>query len=175
MTKLSRFKEIQKTYLPEFVYGGMDGAVTTFAVVAGTVGASLSPVIVIILGFANLFADGVSMAGSNYLASKSEQDLGQGDSEKPPVRTAIMTFVAFVIIGFIPLMSFVGAMFFPKLVGYEFITSIVLTVTAFILIGVERVRLSNITLFRSVGQTLLIGCGAAVISYYVGFFLQKIV
>jgi VIT1/CCC1 family predicted Fe2+/Mn2+ transporter len=62
------------SYLRDFVYGGIDGAVTTFAVAAGTVGAELSPQIVIILGAANLFADGFSMAASNYLATRTELD-----------------------------------------------------------------------------------------------------
>lgn len=57
--------------LEAFVYGATDGAVTTFAVVAGVIGASLSPSIVLILGFANLLADGLSMAVGNYLAAKS--------------------------------------------------------------------------------------------------------
>src|SRR3989304_1318322 len=51
----------KSSYLSDFVYGGIDGSVTTFAVVAGVVGASLSPSIVLILGFANLFADGFSI------------------------------------------------------------------------------------------------------------------
>jgi len=55
----------------DFVYGAIDGAVTTFAVVAGVVGASPSPFIVLILGFANLFADGFAMAVGNYLSTKS--------------------------------------------------------------------------------------------------------
>jgi VIT1/CCC1 family predicted Fe2+/Mn2+ transporter len=55
----------------DFVYGATDGSVTTFAVVAGVIGAELSPSIVLILGFANLFADGFSMAVGNYLASKT--------------------------------------------------------------------------------------------------------
>ena len=49
-------------YLWEFVYGGIDGCVTTFAVVAGSVGAWLEARIILILGFANLFADGFSMS-----------------------------------------------------------------------------------------------------------------
>lgn len=61
-------------YLGEFVYGGIDGSVTTFAVVAGAVGASLDSSIIIILGFANLFADGFSMSVGSYLSSKSERD-----------------------------------------------------------------------------------------------------
>lgn len=57
----------------EIVYGGNDGIVTTFAVVAGTVGADLPHSIVIILGLANLLADGLSMATGAYLSEKSDQ------------------------------------------------------------------------------------------------------
>lgn len=69
----SRFGKLQ-TYLREFVYGGIDGAVTTFAVVAGGYGANLDPGILIILGFANLLADGFSMSVGAYLSAKSELD-----------------------------------------------------------------------------------------------------
>ncbi|MEL7123606.1 MAG: VIT1/CCC1 transporter family protein [Bacteroidota bacterium] len=61
-------------YLGEFVYGGIDGSVTTFAVVAGSVGASLDSAIIIILGFANLLADGFAMSVGAYLSSKSERE-----------------------------------------------------------------------------------------------------
>lgn len=60
------------SYLGDFVYGAIDGAVTTFAVVAGVKGANLSANIVIILGIANLVADGFSMAVSNYLGTRAE-------------------------------------------------------------------------------------------------------
>lgn len=66
----SRFQN----YLGEFVYGGIDGAVTTFAVVAGSVGANLSSSVILILGFANLLADGLSMAIGAYLSTRSEKD-----------------------------------------------------------------------------------------------------
>jgi vacuolar iron transporter family protein len=59
-------------WLSDFVYGGIDGAVTTFAVVAGVEGASLSLNIILILGFANLLADGFSMAVGKYSSDKSE-------------------------------------------------------------------------------------------------------
>ncbi len=62
------------SYLRDWIYGGIDGAVTTFAVVAGVVGAQLSPKIILIIGLANILADGFSMAASNYLGTKSEQD-----------------------------------------------------------------------------------------------------
>jgi len=66
----SRFE----THLGEFVYGGIDGCVTTFAVVAGSVGAGLSSSVIIILGFANLLADGFAMSVGAYLSTKSEKD-----------------------------------------------------------------------------------------------------
>jgi Uncharacterized membrane protein len=61
-------------YLRDWIYGGIDGAVTTFAVTAGVAGASLSPTIVLILGLANLIADGFSMAAANYSGTKTEYD-----------------------------------------------------------------------------------------------------
>lgn len=61
-------------YLKEWVYGGIDGVVTTFAIIAGVAGASLSPTIILILGFANLLADGFSMAAGSYSATKADTD-----------------------------------------------------------------------------------------------------
>lgn len=61
-------------WLPDFVYGGIDGSVTTFAVVAGVTGAHLSVPIILIMGFANLLGDGFSMATGKYLSDKSELD-----------------------------------------------------------------------------------------------------
>lgn len=67
------FLDKYQAYLGEFVYGGIDGSVTTFAVVAGSVGAGLDSAIIIILGFANLLADGFAMSVGAYLSKKSEQ------------------------------------------------------------------------------------------------------
>lgn len=64
----------RQSYLGDAVLGGIDGCVTTFAVVAGAVGGGFSGLVVIILGFANLFADGFSMAVSNYQGTKSERE-----------------------------------------------------------------------------------------------------
>jgi len=66
------------------VLGGIDGCVTTFAVVAGVVGANFSPAVALILGFANLIADGFSMAVSNYESIKTTGEFIQSirDSEK---------------------------------------------------------------------------------------------
>lgn len=61
------------SYIRDFIYGAVDGAVTTFAVVAGVAGANLDQTVVIILGAANLLADGFSMAVSNFLGSRAER------------------------------------------------------------------------------------------------------
>ena len=61
-------------YIGEFVYGGIDGSVTTFAVVAGSAGANLDSSVVIILGFANLIADGFATSVGSYLSNKSEKE-----------------------------------------------------------------------------------------------------
>ena len=66
-----------KWHFDDFIYGSIDGAVTTFAIVAGVIGASLPAGIILILGFANLFADGFSMAAANYQASKARNEFVQ--------------------------------------------------------------------------------------------------
>ncbi len=69
-------------YIGDFVYGANDGIITTFAIVAGSAGASLPGVVVIILGLANILADGVSMGASNFLGKRSEQDFARAQREK---------------------------------------------------------------------------------------------
>jgi VIT1/CCC1 family predicted Fe2+/Mn2+ transporter len=72
-----------ESYFKEVIYGGIDGIITTFAVVAGFSGAAfsnetttqLSFLVVLLFGLANLFADGVSMGLGNFLSVKSDQDL----------------------------------------------------------------------------------------------------
>jgi VIT1/CCC1 family predicted Fe2+/Mn2+ transporter len=65
------------SYVRDFVYGAIDGAVTTFAVVAGAAGASLASRVVLIMGLANLFADGFSMAVSNFLGTRAAEQQRQ--------------------------------------------------------------------------------------------------
>lgn len=72
----------------DFVYGAIDGIVTTFAVVAGVAGAGLAMRVIFILGLANLGADGFSMAISNYLGTRTEterrQRIRRGASPRHP-------------------------------------------------------------------------------------------
>lgn len=72
LSNINPIKMIIREYIGEFIYGGIDGAITTFAVVAGAYGAGLESNIVIVLGVANLFADGFAMSVGSYLSAKSQ-------------------------------------------------------------------------------------------------------
>jgi VIT1/CCC1 family predicted Fe2+/Mn2+ transporter len=73
---------VMRWHFEDFIYGSFDGTVTTFAVVAGAVGASLSPIVVVILGFANLFADGFAMGVGNYQATKARTEFIQKERKR---------------------------------------------------------------------------------------------
>ncbi len=74
-----KHQQAQGQYIKSAIYGGLDGIITTFAVVAGVAGASLSAGIVLILGFANLIADGLSMAIGDYLSTKAEKEYSRAE------------------------------------------------------------------------------------------------
>jgi VIT1/CCC1 family predicted Fe2+/Mn2+ transporter len=103
--------DVARHYIRDIVYGANDGIITTFAVVAGVTGGALSSNAVLIVGAANLFADGLSMGVGNYLSIRSHesaraaQDLPE--EEAAPARHAIATFVAFASAGALPLVPYV--------------------------------------------------------------------
>lgn len=171
-------------FLGEFVYGAIDGTVTTFAVVAAAAGAGLNSTVVIILGLANLVGDGFSMGASSYLAAKSERDLKQRqhtDSGKTgsvehgetPLSDGLITFAAFVIVGFIPLVSYVAdSLFGLHGTGDElFIASMMLTALTFIGVGLLKARVTKTSRLRASLETLLLGSIAAALAYGLGDFL----
>ncbi len=223
------------SYLRDFIYGAIDGAVTTFAIVAGVAGAGLSNGVIIVLGLANLLADGFSMAVSNYLGTRAEHQqreraremeknhiklFPEGEREEVrqifankgfegkdleravnvitsdmdrwvesmlqdelgiplngpnPFKAGIITFIAFFIIGSIPLLSFFIDWFLTLQFVDPFSASIFLTGLSFFVIGAVK---SNFILehwLTSGIKTLLIGGTAALIAYYVGHFLQALV
>lgn len=165
-------------YLKEFVYGGIDGCVTTFAIVAGATGIELNSGIILVLGFANLFADGFSMSVGNYLSVKSEidrdQNAGQSTSRLSPLQTSGATFVSFIVMGSVPLsayvLSYAGVLRFNNL----FLVSSTLTASAFVLIGLLRSYITKASIVMGILETLLLGGIAAVIAYYVGNVLERI-
>jgi vacuolar iron transporter family protein len=67
-------QDTQGNYLRDWIYGGIDGTITTFAIVAGVVGADMPGSVVLVLGLANLVADGFAMGAGNYSGTKAESD-----------------------------------------------------------------------------------------------------
>ena len=74
--------QVEGRYIKSFVYGGLDGLITTFAIVVGVAGASLSVGVIMILGLANLIADGISMAVGDFLSSKAESEYKQTERKR---------------------------------------------------------------------------------------------
>lgn len=156
-------------YIAELVYGANDGIITTFAVVAGVAGAALDPVIVLILGTANLFADGFSMAASNYLSQRSElayERKAVEEAAKSPLRTSAATFVAFIIAGAAPLL--------PYAFGIEplFLSAVVFTGTTFFAVGAARSLVTDLAWWRAGMEMLAIGMLAAGVAFVVGVLLK---
>lgn len=168
-------KNFLRNYLPEFVYGALDGVVTTFAIIAGVAGANLSPSIVLILGVSNVLADGFSMASSNYLSEKSHQDQSGIVPTHSPIKTALATFMSFVVVGSVPLIAYIISMIFKIWQGKEFLFSIILTTIAFVLVGRVRGKITKTNQITSIFETLFVGGVAALVAYFVGAFLQSIV
>ena len=164
-----------RAYLAEFVYGAIDGTVTTFAIVSGVIGAGLSPVIVLVLGLANVLADGFSMATSNFLSERSRVALaGSAGRSEAPFKTALITFLSFVSVGFVPLLPFIIAYAIGMPSSVQFGISIALTSLSFIVIGSIRGHIAGKPVVRSSLETLLIGGLAALIAFAVGYFLRGV-
>ena len=151
-----------RNYLPQMVYGAVDGTVTTFAVVAGATGGELSNKTIIIMWLANLFADGASMSISAYLSARSEKQ-----SKKSPLSIALWTLAAFIIVGFTPMIAYVFD------VG-SFQLSCLMTGLAFLGIGMIKWYLSRTSMIVSGLQTLGLWTFAALIAYGVGVWLVGI-
>lgn len=229
-SNLSKYQE----YLGEFVYGGIDGCVTTFAVVAGAAGAGLSSDVILILGFANLFADGFAMSVGSYLSAKSELDnyqkhkkkkqkkidtnqekeiekvrniyaekgfkgellnqvvevivadkerwldvmmkeeLEMHDGNKSPFQSGTMTFISFVAVGFVPIAVYLADFVFDLALKNAFILSSILTALSFIAIGYLKSIVSHTSKKKGIAETLILGTIAALVAYFLGDFLEKL-
>ncbi len=159
-------------YIRDIVLSANDGIVTTFAVVAGSLGASLSPSVVVILGLANLFADGLSMSTGSYLGVKSEIEYEQSEGKKiklgnRPLINGLVSFLSFSIAGFIPLISYVFK------IPNSFNISAALVVFALLFVGVFRGYVSDKNIVRTAIENLLIGGASAVVAFYVGEMAKR--
>ena len=143
----------------------MIGLISTFAVVAGVAGGALSAKSTLIIGAANLFADGLSMAVGNYLSIRSHegalaaQDLPE--EEAHPAKHGMATLVAFVGAGGIPLLPFVALSDF----GRTLTASIALTFTALFTIGALRAVVTIDRWWLSGLEMLLLGIVVALAAY----------
>jgi vacuolar iron transporter family protein len=156
-------------YIGDFVYGGNDGIVTTFAVVAGATGALLSPGGIVILGLANLLADGFSMGASNFLAIRTQDDLAQKQKEIiTPFQHGVVTFGAFVVAGVIPLIPYVFGIF-PN---QQFIISSFLAGITFFCVGAARTFVTKGNFLKDGLEMFTIGGIAALVAYGVGWAVK---
>lgn len=155
-------------YLRDMVYGATDGIVTTFAVVAGVAGGALSPRIALIIGAANLLADGLSMAVGNYLSIHSHEGVrraaGLPEEESQPVRHAVATFAAFAAAGLLPLLPYI----LPVPAGARFVSAIVLTLGALFGTGVFRAIVTGEDWRVNGLQMMGLGAAVAAVAYGAG-------
>lgn len=156
--------------LPDIIYGANDGIITTFAVVSGVVGGNLSSQVVLILGFANLLADGVSMGASNYLSKRSRGEdqklIGRGDA----ARQGTVTFISFVVIGAVPLAAYIVP---PA--DWRFRVTAAVTLLTLFVVGAMRSVVFERSWWRAGIEMLLVGAGAAGVAYGIGALMAEIV
>lgn len=172
-------KKFNPDYLKAAVFGANDGIVTTFAVVAGVSGAKLSPDIIIVLGIANMIADGISMAVGDYLGERSEQRLLRQRREhymrKGLWKTGLVTFTGFVIAGSLPLLPYIGeALGFKIVDGHQLLWSILMTATALFLVGTLRTLVIKGNWLKNGFEILSIGAIAATAAYVLGAVIEKL-
>lgn len=153
-----------RKYLADLVYGANDGIITTFAIVAGVTGAALSSSVVLILGFASLFADGFSMATSDYLAERTP-GRGRGQSAKgEAARHGLATFIGFIFPGIVPLLAYL----LPIEPQYKFPLAAALTLVTLFIVGAARAAASELKWWLAGLEMLLVGALAAGVAYGVG-------
>ena len=161
-----------KHYLRDLIYGANHGIVTTFAIVTGVTGAALQSRVVLILGVANLLADGLSMGASNFLSIRSDEAVRRADGlaalEPFPFRHGLVTFLAFVVAG--PSVAQLSGG--PRLVGVPF--AVGLTVVGLFGVGAFRATVADGGWLRNGLEMLFVGMSAATVAYVVGVLLAPL-
>lgn len=162
------------SYLRDAVFSASDGIVTTFAVVAGSTGASLGNNVVLILGFANLFADGFSMASGTYLGVKSEIEFEKAEGDKhtegaSPFKQGLITFLSFNLAGLIPLTPYVFSLkpFFEYSLTFVFLSLFA--------VGLVKSAYTKKNIFRSGLEMAVIGGFAAIVAFSTGRLIELII
>ena len=162
-------------FLGDFVYGATDGIITTFSIVAGSEGAEFPSKVVVILGIANLVADGLSMGVSNFLAKKAEMEavlkLDKDHHFSSPIFHGIVTFFAFAVVGFLPLIPYI---FFSNFQN-RFLLALIGALLSFLLVGFLRGIVLREKILKNILEILTVGIAASGIAYLIGNILGGII
>ena len=154
-------------YIRDLVYGANDGIITTFAVVSGVAGGALAATAVLVVGAANLAADGMSMGMGNLLAIRADEGARAANNlpeqEAYPWKHALATLVAFVLAGTVPLIPYI----LPS-GGARLEWSAGLTFAGLFLIGAARALVTMDRWWRTGLETLVVGVIVAATAYAAG-------
>ena len=156
-------------YIRDLIYGANDGIITTFAVVAGVTGGNLSSAAILIVGVANLLADGLSMGVGNYLSIRSHEHvrrtLSLPEEEAFPTRHAIATFLAFALAGVVPLLAYI----LPGVPASARVGAATLsTFVALFGVGALRSTVTDEPALSGGLEMLVLGAVVAGVAYYAG-------
>lgn len=152
------------TYLKDIVYGASDGIITTLVVIASVSGAALSARVVLILGFANLIADGFSMGTSNVLSIRSTLTSETRPRLRDASRNGVAAFISFVVAGVIPLSAYM----FPVSLNIQFVLACTLATVALFAVGACRAAFSDRYWLVAGAEMLLLGTVASAVAYAIG-------
>jgi vacuolar iron transporter family protein len=168
-------RAVARHYVRDLVYGANDGVITTFAVVAGVAGGALAPAAVLIVGVANLVADGLSMGVGNYLAIRAHESAREADNlpeeEAAPSRHGVATFVAFAGAGALPLLPYMLAV--PP-TGRE-IASAALAMATLFAVGALRTTVTAGTWWKVGFEVLALGLIVGAAAYGAGALVAEVV
>jgi VIT1/CCC1 family predicted Fe2+/Mn2+ transporter len=166
---------VARHYIRDIVYGANDGIITTFAVVSGVAGGSLSHMAVLVVGVANLAADGMSMGAGNLLAIRADERAREAEGlpelERYPWKHGLATLMAFVIAGAVPLVPFV----LPLEPAGRVVWSAVATFACLFLLGAARALVTRDQWWRTGLETLALGAVVAAAAYGAGMLVARIV
>jgi vacuolar iron transporter family protein len=153
-------------YIRDLVYGANDGIITTFAVVSGVAGGQLSQLAVLVVGAANLVADGVSMGVGNFLAIRADERAREADGlpelERHPWKHGLATLLAFVVAGAVPLTPYLFLRTSPL------VASTVMTFTTLFVLGALRALVTRDRWWQTGLETFALGTIVAAAAYAAG-------
>jgi VIT1/CCC1 family predicted Fe2+/Mn2+ transporter len=167
----SHLQRLLGRYVPDLILGANDGIITTLAIVSGVVGADLSTNVILILGFANLVADGISMGASNVLSRRSSADGAALPTLRSSSQHGAATFLGFVLAGLVPLLAYL----LPDFGWDRYRLAVILAVVALFLIGSGRAYFTRRGWLVSGLEMFALGTLAAGAAYGIGALAARII